>query len=364
MRLFCFFSIIVILAGTSIRAQIANPVVLCQMPSVLNESSGVEISNLNSVWTHNDSGDSARIFNIDTTGSILRVILFDVDTAFDCEESARDANGNYYLGDFGNNLNYRTNLRIYKIPDPDTLSSDTVIPQLITFRYPDQISFPPDSSLLNFDCEAMFHFQDSLYLFSKNRGSSTYSRMYRLSDQPGDYVAELVDSFNTGTWVTSADINPSGNTMILLSESRIWLFSGFTGTDFFGGNAQIIQMFTTQKEAVVFVSDSIVYITDEYVFGTGGKLYKLDLRSWINEIHEASYFGAISIFPNPATEKISLSIPDQINDYIISIFDNTGRLVKQCSNSPVIDVSTLPKGLYFLNLYSGQSVFIGTFEKL
>lgn len=192
MKFFHASAIIFLLTATSIRAQIADPVVMCQLPSVLNESSGVETSNSNTIWTHNDSGDSARIFNIDTAGNILRIVFFDVDTAFDCEESTRDENGNYYLGDFGNNLNNRTNLRIYKIPNPDTLSVDTISPQMITFLYPDQTLFPPDSSMLNFDCEAMFHFQDSLYLFSKNRGTSTYSRMYRLPDQPGDYVAELV----------------------------------------------------------------------------------------------------------------------------------------------------------------------------
>ncbi|MPM43498.1 hypothetical protein SDC9_90173 [bioreactor metagenome] len=364
MKFFHASAIIFLLTATSIRAQIADPVLMCQLPSVLNESSGVETSNANSVWTHNDSGDSARIFNIDTTGNILRIVFFIVDTAFDCEESTRDANGNYYLGDFGNNLNNRTNLRIYKIPNPDTLSVDTIIPQIIFFRYPDQTLFPPDSALWNFDCEAMFHFQNSLYLFSKNRGTSTYSRMYRLPDQPGDYVAELVDSFNTGTWITSGDINPAGNMMILLSESRIWLFTGFTGTDFFGGNAQMIQMYTTQKEAVVFASDSTVYITDEYFLGTGGKLYRLDLRSWINGIHEDVSSTVFTMFPNPATEKISVCIPEQGNDFLISIFDNTGKMVRQCSNCREIDVSTLQKGHYFLHCFYGKTFLSGKFEKL
>ncbi len=346
-----------------VNAQIAEPTVLCPLPTVLHESSGIEIQHANSIWTHNDSGDSARIFNIDTLGNILRSVYFNVDTAVDCEESTRDAAGNYYLGDFGNNLNNRTNLRIYKIPDPDTTTADTVVPQLITFRYPDQTAFPPDSTLLNFDCEAMFHFHDSLYLFSKNRGTSTFCRMYRLPDQPGDYVAELVDSFNTGSWVTSADISPSGQNMVLLSESRLWLFTDITGSDFFGGNLHSISMYTTQKEAVVFVNDSLIYMTDEYFLGYGGKLYKLDLRSWYNGLSEYSESETLNIFPNPANDFVHINFPQSDCDFIITVLNIEGRKMLEEKNNTNIDISALNSGLYFIQLSAENRIYSGVLEK-
>jgi len=346
-----------------LNAQIAEPTVLCSLSAVLHESSGIEIQHSNSIWTHNDSGDSARIFNIDTLGNIIRIVHFDVDTAVDCEESARDAAGNYYLGDFGNNLNDRTNLRIYKIPDPDTTTADTVVPQIITFRYIDQTAFPPDSTMLNFDCEAMFHFHDSLYLFSKNRGTSTFCRMYRLPDQPGDYVAELVDSFNTGSWVTSADISPSGENMVLLSESRLWLFTNISGNDFFGGSLHVISMYTTQKEAVVFVNDSLIYMTDEYFLGYGGKLYKLDLRSWYNGLYELSEPGLLNIFPNPANDFIQINFPESENDFIITVFNVEGEKILEEKNTKHINISNWNSGLYFIQVYAEDLIYTDVLEK-
>jgi len=356
---FLILSLIIHATG---MAQLIEPEILVHLPATLYESSGIEITNHNSIWTHNDSGDSARIFNIDTLGNILKIIHFDVDEAIDCEESTRDAAGNYYLGDFGNNDNDRTNLRIYKIPDPDTLSNGTIIPQLITFSFEDQQLFPPDSAYLNFDCEAMFHFQDSLYLFSKNRGTSKFCKMYRVPDAPGDYIAELVDSFNTGTWVTSADISPSGDKMVLLSESRLWLFSDIQGTDFYGGTAQMFNMYFSQKEAVVFVDDSTLYLTDEYFMGLGGNLSRIDLNSVINGEDEFEK-TKLTVFPNPATDALFINVPEINSDFSVSVFDASGRMVQSCKSCSELDVSSLCEGLYFVCLISESICLSGWFEK-
>lgn len=358
------FFIVYLILQTTCMAQLVEPEVLVHLPAALYESSGVEISDPNSIWTHNDSGDSARIYNIDTLGNILGTILFDVDEAFDCEESTRDAAGNYYLGDFGNNANDRTNLRIYKIPDPDTLSLNTVTPQFITFRFEDQLLFPPDSANMNFDCEAMFHFQDSLYLFSKNRGTSMFCKMYRLPDDPGDYVAELVDSFNTGTWVTSADISPSGERMVLLSESRLWLFSDITGTDFFGGNAQMFNMYFSQKEAVVFVDDSTLYLTDEYisVLGNGGNLYRIELNAVLNGQDQPEK-ARLRVFPNPATDVVYITIPESQDDFFVEMFDASGKMVYSCTSCSAVDISSLCEGHYFVRVNSENNTFFSEFEK-
>ncbi|HPS82897.1 MAG TPA: T9SS type A sorting domain-containing protein [Bacteroidales bacterium] len=358
------FFILYLIIQTTGMAQLIEPEILVHLPAVLYESSGVEISDPNSIWTQNDSGDSARIYNIDTLGNILRTITFDVDEAIDCEESARDAAGNYYLGDFGNNANDRTNLRIYKIPDPDTLSVNKIIPQLITFHFEDQQLFPPDSAHMNFDCEAMFHFQDSLYLFSKNRGTSMFCKMYRLPDDPGDYVAELVDSFNIGTWVTSADISPSGERMVLLSESRLWLFFDITDTDFFSGNAQMFNMYFSQKEAIVFVDDSTLYLTDEYfsLLGNGGNLYRIDLNSVINgqtQIEKTQ----LMVFPNPATDVVYITIPESRGDFFVKVFDASGRMVQSCKSRSEIDISSLCNGQYFIRVLSVNNTYFSEFEK-
>jgi len=353
---FCLFS------NPSI-SQIVEPTIITALPTCLHESSGIEAENTNSIWTHNDSGDSARIYQIDTLGNILRNICFQVDSAIDCEESTRDTNGNYYLGDFGNNSNDRTNLRIYKITNPDSITTSTIIPELITFRFEDQELFPPDSAHMDFDCEAMFHFQDSLYLFSKNRSGNMFCKMYRLPDVAGDYIAELVDSFNTGTWITSADINAAGNKMVLLSESRLWLFSDIQGTNFFDGNAQMFNMYFSQKEAVVFVDDSTLYLTDEYLFGTGGNLLRIcmnELSSTLNEkILNQPWF-----YPNPAMNHIQINpliVPDH---FTIVVSDMKGNKILFFKNKTEIDLYTLKSGIYCITLIMPDQTIQSSFIKI
>ena len=333
-------------------AQYYTPQILTALPSEIQESSGIEINSPETFWTHNDSGDSARLFKIDTAGNILRILTLNV-SAGDCEDLCQDNSGFYYLGDFGNNLNDRTDLRIYKFPNPDSIFTDTITPEIIEFSYPDQDSFPPSSVNQNFDCEAMFWWNDSLYLFSKNRGTSSYSKMYVLPDIPGNYVATLSDSFDTELWVTSADINPSGTRMILLSEMRIRIFSDFTPGKFFDGNVIEINMYYTQKEAVVFINDSVIYITDEYLMGTGGNLSTINLSSWINGIPDSDS-DHLLVYPVPDNNLIHIIWPWTEESFSVQIFSISGNLLIRQENQNIIDIGSLSAGVYLLQIESSR----------
>ncbi|HNW97570.1 MAG TPA: T9SS type A sorting domain-containing protein [Bacteroidales bacterium] len=341
----------------NVFCQIAVPVVIHKLPDSLSECSGVEASNPDNIWAHNDSGDKARIFNIDTLGNIHRILYFSGVNAIDCEDITQDDQGNYYIGDFGNNYNNRTDLQIYKISNPDSINNDSVIPQIIYFSFSDQLYFPPDSSNWNFDCEAMFHFNDSLYIFSKNRGVSTYSKMYRLPDVQGNYIAELVDSFDTQQWITSADISPSGKSMVLLSEKMIWLFTNYSGTDFFNGDVMKISMSYTQKEGIVFINDSSVYITDEKYMGLGANLCFLELLPWINDIAEVNVSNNnINIFPNPSDGKVTITFPENTSE--IQIINESGQVIqsKNISKQNNLNFYIPGCGTYFIRVISDKSV--------
>lgn len=335
------------------------PTLLAPLPTLISESSGIECNGLNNIWTHNDSGDLPRIFQIDTLGNLLRTLDLSEVVASDMEDMAQDSAGNYYLGDFGNNLNDRTDLRIYKIPNPDSVSGNFVTPQVIHFNYPDQMAFPPALEDQNFDCEAMFHFRDSLYLFSKNRGTSNFCKLYRLPDQPGNYTAQLIDSFDTRKWITSADISPSGKSMVLLSYDRLWLFTDFQGTDFFGGKAQELLISPTQKEAIVFRNETEVYITDELYLFVGGKLYFLDLGPWIVGLREyPSASKSFRLFPNPVNNLLSVEHTcSSAEKAIIQFISTKGQTVKEEKiqfqtgrNEIHIPVEQQFNGLYFVRI--------------
>lgn len=90
---------------------------------------------------------------------------------------------------------------------------------------------------------------------------------------------------------------------------------------------------------------------------------KLGNSTGINELRRSS---TISIFPNPATDRLTIetsAIPalDQI-----SIINSTGQeLISQQVKEPktTIDISTLPNGVYFVRMTSDKTVEVGKFVK-
>ncbi|MEO5673087.1 MAG: hypothetical protein ABIQ74_00435 [Chitinophagales bacterium] len=260
-----------------------------RLPKMIHESSGLVCTDSGIIWTINDHGDN-KLFAINPSAGFqsddIRFIEVLNITHHDWEDLAKGESENIYIGDFGNNLNRRQDFAIYKINLTGYISCKTsdslpaVTAELISFHYPDQTQFPPEPANWNFDCEAFFHLGDSLYLFSKNvsNHNNGFTKIYRLSDQPGAYIADLVDSFCLNEPVTGADVSADGKTVVLLTYFSLWFLKEFSGNDFFGGKIlQLPLRGLTQKEAVCFSNDRELFITDERHYGKGGKLYKVEL---------------------------------------------------------------------------------------
>ncbi|HTF81973.1 MAG TPA: hypothetical protein VL947_09615, partial [Cytophagales bacterium] len=152
----------------------------------IDESSGLAHITDSTFYTHNDGSDN-RLYEIDLKGRLLSTKEIPNISLTDFEEMAEDQE-HYYIGDIGNNSNLRRNLRIYKVHKKDFSRIDT-----ISFSYPDQTEFPPVKKERNFDCEAFVYHNDSLFLFSKNRGYKLV-KMYALPAKKGTYKAVVVDS--------------------------------------------------------------------------------------------------------------------------------------------------------------------------
>jgi hypothetical protein len=273
------FILFVTMVSCSPKAPIKT---LCRLPKNINESSGISINPDGTLWTHNDSGDKPRIYKLDSLGKILQTLQLRGATAYDYEDITRDRNGNLYVCDFGNNFNNRRNLCIYKISHAELESgADTVNTDVIHFNYPDQSQFPPPKKMRNFDCESIVILNDSIFIFSKNRGNSHFSRRYFLPIKPGTYTAVLIDSVKTRRWITSAALSPDNKILILLSENRLNIFTGFTGSHFFIGKQRSARISITQKEGIAFRSNKEIYLTDEVFKGIGGKIYYADISKFI-----------------------------------------------------------------------------------
>lgn len=203
----------------------------------IRESSGLIESRRHSgvIWTHNDSGDDARIFAIRPDGSLI--LPEGTETAAyqgiavtgaknrDWEDIAIDGQGNLYIGEIGNNGNRRQNLGVYIVPEPDPLEASATEPaQFIPFRYPDQEGFPPEK--MNFDSEALVYAGDSLYLLTKHRSDSE-TKLYRfpsLQPQEEPHVLELLGSFDIGGMVTGADVSLDGRNLVVVTYDAVWVF--------------------------------------------------------------------------------------------------------------------------------------------
>ena len=257
---------------------------LCNLPSAVLETSGLEVGPGGCFWTHNDSQNPAELYCVDTTGAIQRTVTVIGDINNDWEELAKDNDGNLYIGNFGNNSVDRENLRVVRIPSIDTCNTVCYVSDTIHFSYPDQLQIPPNGTYGNFDMEAMFWYADSLHLFSKDRSnpSTGYTKHYRLPSTGGTFQAHLIDSIYTGgssflQSITAADISADGTKVVLLNADHIWLMTDFTGTDFSNGTVSQLALGSfTQKEAICF-RNGFLYITDEQenFLGTGGKMYRV-----------------------------------------------------------------------------------------
>ncbi|MCH2045981.1 MAG: hypothetical protein MK212_17835, partial [Saprospiraceae bacterium] len=167
---------------------------LSSLLNLLEENSGMYVDSPNSIWLHNDSGDSSYLYKVDTSGNLLNTLFIENAQHVDWEDLAKDNTGSLYVGDFGNNNNDRQDLRIYKIPAPNVISTDTVQAEIIDFSYEDQLTFPATDPLKHYDVEAFVWMNDSLYLFTKNRTNpyDGFTRLYKLPAIAGTHTATLV----------------------------------------------------------------------------------------------------------------------------------------------------------------------------
>lgn len=264
-----------------------------KLPSLVDETSGIEAVDKNSFWTFNDSGGNSEIYQIDIHGKLLRTLKIYNGWNRDWEDMSKDDKGNLYIGNIGNNSNATKDLTIFKISNPEKTESDSTSAMIISYFYEDQVSYPPSTNKRNYDCEAMFWYKTNIYLLTKHRSFPTATNLYKIPAKKGNHKAKKIDTFYTGKksgkpndfgkfWVTSAAISPDGKKMCMINENKLWVFYDFKKDHFFQGKYIKIKLGDrTQKEAVCFVTNDKIFITDEYIKkkNSGGNLYKLKLKA-------------------------------------------------------------------------------------
>lgn len=257
---------------------------LGRFPSNLSEVSGIEIDSAQQLWVIEDNGNKDVLYEIDSTAKPLRKLKIENAKNNDWEDLAISKNGTLYIGDFGNNSNSRKNLVIYKITQ-NQLNKKTPEAKKIKFSYPEQKEYPPKNGKLLFDAEGFFHWENHLYIFTKNRSHpySGQTLIYRVPDKKGSYEAELVGDLvlcadKDHCSITGADISEDGKTIALLGYGFVYLLSEFSLTDFSNTKIETIDLeYESQIEAVCFLDDTTLLIADEQSKTKGRNLYTFKL---------------------------------------------------------------------------------------
>jgi hypothetical protein len=110
----------------------------------IDESSGLAVSTWDParLWTHNDSGDRARMFALGPpTGGRCPTIgvlnLAGID-AFDAEDLAPGPGHSLWLADIGDNIGQRARIVLDRVEEPQTIAGDQSVPaQRYRLAYPD-----------------------------------------------------------------------------------------------------------------------------------------------------------------------------------------------------------------------------------
>jgi hypothetical protein len=168
---------------------------------------------------HNDSGDEPRVYPVHRNGTNYADTRYEDEHGVliggainvDWEDITVNHAGEIIIADLGNNANDRRDLVLYVLDEPAPTAGRTTFRRRHFVRYPDQQQFPADRDHFNFDCEAVFTVDDTIYLLSKNR-SDTRTTMYRLDNATPEVTNVLtkLGSFDIRGQAVGADCSSDG----------------------------------------------------------------------------------------------------------------------------------------------------------
>jgi hypothetical protein len=281
-----FLVFIFIFSCFSIKAQELEYFSTSKLDKKISESSGVVTATDSTFYTINDSGNKSILYEVNKQGTIKREIKIESKN-LDWEDLAKDEEGNVYIGDIGNNVNSRKDLRILKLSKED-LSSATIKPEVFNFKYEDQTQFPPERHQLYYDCEALIIKNNKALMLTKNRTDpfDGVALIYELPLDGSSKKAQLLSRLNLckDGWypcsITSADFDSKSNTLYLLTYTSVIRMKNFNfKTPSESKQETIIVNKIEQFEAICIGKNGHLILTSEaHRFLGGGNIHKTKIN--------------------------------------------------------------------------------------
>lgn len=174
------------------------------------------------LWTHNDSGDSARVFATGWDGAVRATLPLSGVSATDIEDialgSAPGGGDALFIADIGDNAAVRSGVRVYRVPEPPlwgipaggTLAA--VAPHVVAISYPDGAR----------DAEALIADRTTgdLLVISKREARSRVYRVSATRVSAGGGVMEFMGEMPYGG-VVGADACADGRTAVVKTYGAI-----------------------------------------------------------------------------------------------------------------------------------------------
>ncbi|WP_435416625.1 T9SS type A sorting domain-containing protein [Polaribacter aestuariivivens] len=339
------------------------------LPNQVKETSGLLFFN-GKIITHNDSGDSANLYEIDSlNGSLLRTVSISNASNIDWEDITEDES-HLYIGDIGNNNGNRNDLTIYKVLKSDFKNNTSVTAEIISFTYEDQTDFTNKPNSSNFDAETIVVFGESILIFTKN-WANFETNVYEIPKLEGNYSAKKVSTANVEGLITGGSYNYDRFylTGYDATFTPFLIYIGFNrkpGSDIFfsgfskisleneiGKGSQIEGITNTENTGKYYISREFFTTNQNGMqFTFPQKLYEFfDFTSYLLSTNKNS-FNNLMLQPNPVNDKLTFTVSVEITK--IEIYNSLGKLVSETNKNlnNKVDVSGLSSGNYFLKLHS------------
>lgn len=369
-----FSLLLICFLGATLGHAQENVKELGRLPETVYETSGLIYYN-NKIITHNDSGNTPQLFEMDTLSlEITRTITIANAVNIDWEDITQD-DTYIYIGDIGNNNGSRQDLSVYRILKADYDLSDTVTADKIVYSYEDQSNFDPSPNS-DWDAEAIFVLDQELVILTKqwqNNGTVAYA----FPKTPGNYVASIIGDYPVNGLVTGASFNEKTKVLYLIGYSNFLLpfiarADNLESKDIFSGTVtkKELNLGFLQVEGITNIDDNHYYFSSERftsnspMITSESRMFSFDTSdSLIDEPPPIERKHGLRIYKRFGASELEYEIQGEILGR--AIFDSNGRRIKYVLGKDISDntvnLATLNSAVYYLTFFTDKGIFSAPF---